>query len=110
MSDAPQTTLSIEAMGGDAAPTVAIEGLALFCKQRDGVRFLLHGDREQLEPLVKKHPQLVERAEFRHTDIFVSMADKPSQALRKARGSSTVSYTHPPSPRDQRGYRMPSSA
>ena len=88
MSAAPQTILSIEAMGGDAAPEVAIAGLALFCQQRDNISFLLHGDREKLAPLVSKHAILADRVTFRHTDVFVSMADKPSQALRKARGSS----------------------
>lgn len=75
-------------MGGDTAPEVAIEGLALFAARRDNIRFLLHGDRERLEPLLKKHPIVADRSEFRHTDIFVAMGDKPSQALRKARGSS----------------------
>lgn len=83
-----QTVLSIEAMGGDAAPKVAIEGLALFCKKREDVRFLLHGDQARLEVLLAKQPAVAARCELRHTDIFVRMEDKPSQALRKARGSS----------------------
>ena len=83
-----QTTLSIEAMGGDAAPSVAIEGLALFCQRHSDIKFLLHGDRVRLEPLVNKHPLVAKRSEIRHTDVFVGMGDKPSQALRKARGSS----------------------
>ena len=83
-----ETILSIEAMGGDAAPEVAIEGLALFCKRRESISFLLHGDQPRLEALLTKYPDVSKRCEIRHTDIFVRMEDKPSQALRKARGSS----------------------
>ncbi|MEO9968393.1 MAG: phosphate acyltransferase PlsX [Hyphomonadaceae bacterium] len=80
--------LSIEAMGGDAAPEVVIEGLAVFCAERDGVDFLLHGDETRLKPFLDRHPDVAARCEVRHTEIFVRMEDKPSQALRKARGSS----------------------
>lgn len=83
-----ETVLSIEAMGGDAAPEVAIEGLALFCARRPDIRFLLHGDETPIKALLEKHPAVAARSEVRHTDIFVRMEDKPSQALRKARGSS----------------------
>ncbi len=82
------TILSIEAMGGDAAPEVAIEGLSLFCRQRENIDFILHGDEARLSALLAKHPEALKRCEIRHTDIFVRMEDKPSQALRKARGSS----------------------
>ena len=75
-------------MGGDAAPEVVIEGLGVFCAERRGVSFLLHGDEARLAPLLDKHPEVAARSEVRHTDIFVRMEDKPSQALRKARGSS----------------------
>jgi glycerol-3-phosphate acyltransferase PlsX len=82
------TILSIEAMGGDAAPEVAIEGLSLFCQRRDNIHFILHGDEARLSALLAKHPEALKRCDIRHTDIFVRMEDKPSQALRKARGSS----------------------
>lgn len=75
-------------MGGDTAPKVAIEGLALFCEKRQDIRFLLHGDQARLTPLLARYPAVAACSELRHTDIFVRMEDKPSQALRKARGSS----------------------
>ena len=80
--------LSIEAMGGDAAPDVVIEGLQLFGERRRDVTFLLHGDDRRLQPLLEAHPALMARSDVRHTDIEVSMDDKPSQALRRAKGSS----------------------
>lgn len=83
-----QTILSIEAMGGDTAPEVVIEGLQVFCKERPGVHFIMHGDETRLLPLLAKAPDIVGQIELRHTEIYVKMEDKPSQALRKARGSS----------------------
>lgn len=83
-----KTVLSIEAMGGDSAPEVAIQGLALFAELDRDVRFLLHGDQPRLEKLLSKYPRVAQLSELRHTDVFVRMDDKPSQALRKARGSS----------------------
>lgn len=86
--------LSIEAMGGDTAPEVVIEGLAIFCAERGDVDFLLHGDETLVKPFLDKHPAVAARSEMRHTDIFVRMEDKPSQALRKARGSSMWNSVH----------------
>jgi len=75
-------------MGGDEAPAVVIDGLSQFCAGRNGVRFLLHGDNAHLDPLLGRATDLAARSEVRHTDIAVSMDDKPSQALRRAKGSS----------------------
>lgn len=75
-------------MGGDAAPGVVIDGLAEFCRKRTDVRFLLHGDEAAIRTLLAASPVLAGRSEVRHSDIAVRMDDKPSQALRKARGSS----------------------
>lgn len=83
-----QTILSIETMGGDDAPRVVIDGLKVFCEQQDDIRFLLHGNKQELAPLLGDAPLVAARSEIRHTDISVRMEDKPSQALRKARGSS----------------------
>ncbi len=81
-------TLSIDAMGGDDAPRVVIDGLAAFSEQRADVLFQLHGDEARLKPMLDDAPSLAKRCEIVHTDISVDMAEKPSQALKKARGSS----------------------
>jgi len=51
-------------------------------------RFLLHGDAEKLAPLLHAAPRTRERCEVFHTEKTVAMEDKPSQALRKGKGSS----------------------
>lgn len=83
--------LSIDAMGGDNAPKIVIEGIEHFLTHEgEGrrARFLLHGDAEALAPLLENAPRTRERSEVFHTDKEVEMDDKPSQALRKGKDSS----------------------
>ncbi len=85
-----RVVLSIDAMGGDAAPAIVIDGVQRLAKAHgDGtVGVMLHGDSAQIEPLLAKNKAAAQISELRHTDTFVAMTDKPSQAIRKARGSS----------------------
>ncbi len=82
--------ISIDAMGGDHAPAIVIAGVQLLAKNiTDGsLRFILHGDAGLIEPLLADNPDAARLSELRHTDTWVAMTDKPSQAIRRARGSS----------------------
>jgi len=83
--------ISIDAMGGDYAPETVIQGIEYFLKtegQNRRARFLLHGKEEQLLALLNNAPRTAERSEIRHTDQQIEMDDKPSQALRRGKGSS----------------------
>lgn len=77
-------------MGGDSGPDVVIPGAALSAERRPEVRFLLVGDRSRLAPLLERYPKLKSRADILHTDVFVTMDAKPSQALRQGRGKSSM--------------------
>ncbi|MBP7066497.1 phosphate acyltransferase PlsX [Ferrovibrio sp.] len=81
-------TLALDAMGGDHAPEMVVKGAAAILPRFPQVRFLLFGDAEQIEPLLRKYPTLRDRAELRHTADRVHSEDKPSQALRRGRNSS----------------------
>ena len=81
-------TLSIDAMGGDNAPGIVVEGAALFLERRPGARVLLHGDEAALAPLVSANTVLSARADIRHSDVKITSDMKPSQALRRGKGSS----------------------
>ncbi|VAV94181.1 Phosphate:acyl-ACP acyltransferase PlsX (EC 2.3.1.n2) [hydrothermal vent metagenome] len=85
-----QICLSVDAMGGDDAPSALVDGIALFArKNSDQVsKILLHGQQELLQPLLEQAPDAARICEVRHTDTYVSMTDKPSKAIRQARGSS----------------------
>jgi glycerol-3-phosphate acyltransferase PlsX len=81
-------TLSIDAMGGNAAPNMVVDGVALAARQHSGVNFLLFGDEGRITPLVREHSGLADRVQIRHTLDVVVDTDKPSSALRSRRNSS----------------------
>ncbi|MEL7482060.1 MAG: phosphate acyltransferase PlsX [Pseudomonadota bacterium] len=85
---AAKTVISIDTLGGDHAPDVVIDGLRLFAERDADTRFLLHGPGPVLEDLLNDAPALKARCETRHSEDRVKMDDKPSQALRRARGST----------------------
>lgn len=81
-------TISIDAMGGDDAPAAVVEGVARAARRGDGAHYLLHGYESEIAPLLEQHPEAAKVCEIRHSDTWVTMTDKPSEALRRARGSS----------------------
>ena len=81
-------TISLDAMGGDQGPAVVVPGAALALERHPDVSFLLVGDRTRIQPHLDQHPALSERSRIVHTDIAIEMQDKPSQAVRRGRGSS----------------------
>jgi phosphate acyltransferase len=80
--------IAIDAMGGDEGVRVMIAGAALARHRHDRFKFLLVGDEQQIKSALDNHPNLRAASEILHTDQVVSGDDKPSQALRKSRGSS----------------------
>lgn len=85
---AKRITLSVDAMGGDDAPDMVIEGVHLSCVRHPDVHFLLFGDQARLEPILAKYPRLADCSEIIHTTDVVTGDDKPSQALRQRKDSS----------------------
>ncbi len=83
-----RVTLSIDAMGGDQAPHMVLEGIDRALDRCPDSRFLLFGDGSRLTPLLDRHPRLSTVAEVRHTSDVVTDDEKPSVALRTARNSS----------------------
>jgi phosphate acyltransferase len=81
-------TISLDAMGGDRGPEVVVPGAALALQRHPDVSFLLVGNRARIEPLLAEQPALAERSRIVHTETAIGMDDKPSQALRRGRGSS----------------------
>ena len=77
-------------MGGDLGPGIVIPGAELAAIRHPTYRFLLFGDRAVIAPLLEQYPKLKARAEIRHTDVAVGMTEKPSQALRRGRGKSSM--------------------
>jgi glycerol-3-phosphate acyltransferase PlsX len=80
--------VALDAMGGDVGPEVVIPGAALSLERHPELEFLLFGDEARITPLLASYPALAAKAKVVHTAIVVAMHDKPSQAVRRGRGSS----------------------
>jgi glycerol-3-phosphate acyltransferase PlsX len=83
-------TISIDAMGGDHGPSVAVAGVEIAIARLAGrqVRFLLHGDKARIEAELARHPIVRAVSEVRHTDLVIAGDEKPATALRRGKGSS----------------------
>ena len=80
--------LSIDAMGGDKAPEMAIQGCELAEERFPFVGFLLFGDEARIAPLVAASKLDPAKHKIVHTDDAVAGDAKPSIALRSGRKSS----------------------
>ncbi len=83
-----QRTISLDAMGGDAGPSVVVAGAALALERHPNLSFLMFGDEARVKPVLDQHPALAERTRLVHTTTVVEMQDKPSQAVRRGKASS----------------------
>jgi glycerol-3-phosphate acyltransferase PlsX len=82
--------IALDAMGGDVGASVIIPGAAISLTRHPDSEFLLFGDRALIEPQLAKHAALKAVSRVIHTDVAVSMHDKPSQALRRGRKTSSM--------------------
>lgn len=77
-------------MGGDNAPRAVIHGAYLALRERKNTRFIFHGRQEQIAPLLDEFPDLKPASIVRHCEQVIAMDEKPSQALRKGKGTSSM--------------------
>jgi len=82
--------IALDAMGGDVGASVVIPGAAIALTRHPDTEFLLYGDRAQIDPQLEKYPAMKAASRVIHTDVAVSMHDKPSQALRRGRKTSSM--------------------
>lgn len=80
--------IAIDAMGGDKAPRVVIEGVAFSAVRHPDIFFLIYGQQEIVSPLIALHPCLTGRCELIHTEEMVAMDDKPAAILRRGQKTS----------------------
>jgi glycerol-3-phosphate acyltransferase PlsX len=74
--------LAIDAMGGDRAPSMVIEGLRVALERHPGARFLVFGDEAAVGPMLGHHPALAAACVLRHAPELVPNDMKPTAALR----------------------------
>lgn len=85
-----RVTIAIDAMGGDHGPPVMVAGAALALDQHPDADFVFFGREAEIAPLVAAEPKLAAVSRIRQTDVAVRMDDKPSQALRAGRRTSSM--------------------
>ena len=82
--------IALDAMGGDVGASVVIPGAAIALKRHPDTEFLLYGDSKLIDEQLAGYPALKKASRVFHTDVTVSMHDKPSQALRRGRKTSSM--------------------
>jgi phosphate acyltransferase len=90
-TDMPQKVrIALDAMGGDVGAAVVIPGAAVSLVRHPDTEFLLFGDSALIEAQLARHPALKAASRVVHTDVAVGNDDKPSQALRRGRKTSSM--------------------
>lgn len=86
--------IGLDAMGGDFAPKVAVEGaIAALEELAAGSNLVLFGNKELINEYLPQEYR--SRIEIVHTTEVIEMAEQPSQAFtRKSDSSITVGFTH----------------
>ena len=81
-------TIAIDAMGGDHAPRIVVEGMNRALARVKNVRFLLFGRLREIAPLLDRFRRLRSRVEVREAPDVIAGAERPSNALRNGQNSS----------------------
>lgn len=76
-------TIAVDAMGGDQAPDEVVRGAASLSLTAKDLQLLLVGDAERLTTLLTGIRHTPERLAVHHAPTFITMDDKPSDALAK---------------------------
>ena len=88
--------IGIDAMGGDFAPEVAVEGAVMALKKigKDS-RIVLFGDEARIRALLKKHKCDAKNFDIVATTEVIEMGDHPAKAfIAKKDSSMTVGFRH----------------
>jgi glycerol-3-phosphate acyltransferase PlsX len=80
-------TIAVDAMGGDHSPHSEIEG-AVHAARDYGVRVILVGNSEVVEPLLNGKGGRALPIEIKHATQSIAMDESPALAMRKKRDSS----------------------
>ncbi|MEO1397331.1 MAG: phosphate acyltransferase PlsX [Pseudomonadota bacterium] len=78
-------TVALDVMGGDHGPETILAGAEISRRRYPDIRYILHGEKEAVHPLLSRFDKLAECSTFVPCDVSISMDMKPSQALRQGR-------------------------
>ena len=80
--------IAIDAMGGDNSPNKIIEGISIHSKTTIETNYNIFGDRNQIDPLIKKFKLSNSRFEIIHTENYVEGTDSALGAAKKGKDTS----------------------
>ena len=83
---AEKVTISVDALGGDHAPDVVLEGVAQALAEDLDLSVILCGPADVVEPFAADHDRCTARA----TTEEIGMAEHPANAVRRKKDSSIV--------------------
>ncbi|WP_125706955.1 phosphate acyltransferase PlsX [Lacticaseibacillus porcinae] len=78
--------IAVDAMGGDHAPKVVIDGLLRARDENPDIEFLVYGDEAQVKPLISDDTRIT----LIHTDEQIDGNDEPVKAVRRKKQASMV--------------------
>ena len=81
-------TIALDAMGGDHGPEIVVPGAALSLERHPELNFIFCGDSARINSALAPFRALTARSRVVHTLHVIAMDEKPSQALRRGKGSS----------------------
>ncbi len=79
-------TIAVDAMGGDHAPGVVLEGVAAALEKDERLLVVLVGPADVVEPFASAHARCVAQP----ASEVITMGEHPAQAVRKKKDSSIV--------------------
>lgn len=80
----------LDAMGGDHAPQVPIEGAIMAVKDFPDIHIILVGKEDQLQAELAKHEYPTDRISIVHASEIIDMSEAPATAIRQKKDSSIV--------------------
>ena len=80
--------IAIDAMGGDQAPHIVIEGLSRVAQDFTDVTFQIYGSEAEVLPLLNSHQKLQSISTFIPTTEVITADAKPSAVVRGFKDSS----------------------
>ena len=80
--------IAIDAMGGDDSPRKVIEGISLHSRSSININYKIFGNKNQIDPLIKKYNLSSERFDLIHTDKVVEGKDSALSAAKKGKDTS----------------------
>jgi phosphate acyltransferase len=92
MMENNEITIALDAMGGDNAPAVTVQGAAQATLESP-LRVLLVGDKKAIENELKKHKYRSEQLEIIHTPHQITMDENPKIAMSQKPDTSVVLAT-----------------